>query len=179
MATNACFKISASGYFKGTVRESVLNLLTDPKPQSFDINEILNLDIDFEAKQILSKFYEYEDQHATLFMKYSELLPYIWNRIKNHPDKETLIKIFEQNILDNEGKCFTGMFNKTVNTLVGFYDDIKVEISTGSHIQALIQVTREKGQFNRESVEQILKEAGYTDDEIGPWVEAIDEEIKN
>ena len=69
------------------------------------------------------------------------------------------------------------MFNKTVNTLVGFYDDIKVEISTSSHIQALIQVARVKGQFNKESVERILKEAGYTDDEIGPWMEAIDEEI--
>ena len=111
-------------------------------------------------------------------MKYSELLPYVWNRIKNHSDRETLIKILEQNILDNEGKCFTGLFNKTVNTLVGFYDDIKVEISATSHIQALIQVARKKDQFNRESVEQILKEAGYVDDEIEPWMEAIDEELK-
>ena len=53
-----------------------------------------------------------------------------------------------------------------------------MEISTGSHIQALIQVAREKGNFNRESVERILKEAGYTDDEIEPWVEAIDDELK-
>ena len=78
----------------------------------------------------------------------------------------------------NKVKCFTGMFNKTVNTLVGFYDDIKVEISASSHIQALIQVARKKDQFNRESVGQILKEAGYTYDEIAPWIEAIDEELK-
>ena len=51
--------------------------------------------------------------------------------------------------LDNEGKCFIGMFNKTVNIFVGFYDDIKVEISSGSHIQALIQVAREKDQLKK------------------------------
>ena len=95
-------------------------------------------------------------------------------------DKAELIKILEEQIIDSECKCFTGRFNRTLSVLVGFYEDIKINISDQSRIGAIILNRKEKIipydlNIHKETAVNELLNAGYSKEEIEPWIEAIDE----
>ena len=67
-----------------------------------------------------------------------------------------------------------------LSVLVGFYDDIKVDISDNSRIGAIILST--KGQIIPYDIDdhknlalKNLLEAGYNEQEVASWIEEIDE----
>jgi hypothetical protein len=162
-----------------SVCESVQNLLRDPKPD-FSINDIINSSLNDKTKMALIEYCQDKTVHSVHLITYEELLSYVWNRIIKSKFKEELMRILEEQIADSECKCFTGRFNRTLSVLVGYYDDIKINISDSSRISAIILNCKEKIQpysskeHSRKAKEQLI-EAGYNESEIKEWIEAIAE----
>ncbi len=89
------------------------------------------------------------------------------------------MKILEEQIADSECKCFTGRFNRTLSVLVGFFDDIKINISDKSRISAIILNSKEKifpydTIKHKDTATKELIEAGYVEADFKDWIEAIE-----
>jgi hypothetical protein len=77
--------------------------------------------------------------------------------------------------------AFLNTKQRTLSVLVGFFDDIKINISDNARIGAIIITCKEKiipynSNDHKKLVEKELLEAGYTNEEIKPWIDAIDDE---
>jgi hypothetical protein len=66
---------------------------------------------------------------------YKSLLARIWLLIKKHPKKTDFIENVKIELYDSIGVCFTGRFNRLVNSLVGFIDGATVGISVKEQLQ--------------------------------------------
>jgi Leucine-rich repeat (LRR) protein len=162
-----------------SVCDSVQNLLNDPKP-IFSIEDIINSALNEKTKIALIEYCQDKTLHSVHLITYAELLSYVWNRIIKSDHRTELMRILEEQIAESECKCFTGRFNRTLSVLVGYYDDIKINISDNSRIGAIILNCREKIiPYNLEKHKEMaiteLIGAGYEEDEIKTWIEAIDE----
>jgi Leucine-rich repeat (LRR) protein len=162
-----------------TVCESLQSLLKDDKPL-FSINDIIASNLNLITKESLIEYCQDDSVHSVHLITYTELLGYVWQRIIKSEYKEELFKILEEQIAESECKCFTGRFNRTLSVLVGFFDDIKINISDNARIGAIIITCKEKiipynSYDHKKMVLKELLEAGYTEEEIKPWIEAIDD----
>jgi Leucine-rich repeat (LRR) protein len=163
-----------------TVCDSLQSLLKDEKPL-FSINDIIASNLNLITKESLIEYCQNDSVHSVHLITYTELLGFVWQRIIKSVYKEELFKILEEQIAESECKCFTGRFNRTLSVLVGFYDDIKINISDNARIGAIIITCKEKitpynSHDHKNMVEKELLEAGYTNEEIKPWVDAIGDE---
>jgi Leucine-rich repeat (LRR) protein len=163
-----------------TVCESLQSLLKDTKPL-FSINDIIASDLNLITKESLIEYCQDDSVHSIHLITYSELLGYVWQRIIKSIHKEELFRILEEQIAESECKCFTGRFNRTISVLVGFFDDIKINISDNARIGAIIITCKEKiipynSNDHKKMVLKELLEAGYTESEIKPWIDAIEDE---
>lgn len=166
-----------------SVCKSLISLLSDPKPQSTTdelLASISSMGVTKRAMRLLDTYCADKCIHSVHMITYEELLSYVWNRILQSEHKIELVRILLQQVLESENKCFTGRFNRTLSTLVGFSPDIVIEISDASRIGAIILAIRDRIQpydiaahVATAAVE--LQEAGYTTDEIEPWLRAISE----
>ncbi len=120
-----------------TVCDSVQNLLKDPKNE-FIIDDVINSGLNKSTIESIIEYCQDETVHSVHLITYIELFSLVWNRIINSIHKIELMKILEEQIADSECKCFTGRFNRTLSVLVGFFDDIKINISDKSRISAII-----------------------------------------
>ncbi len=162
-----------------TVCESVQSLLKDPK-NDFSIENVINSSLD---KKTIGSLIEYcldQTVHSVHLITYIELLALIWVRIQNSIHKTELMRILEEQIADSECKCFTGRFNRTLSVLVGFFDDIKINISNKSRISAIILNTKDKiipydAIKHKEIAINELVEAGYLEADFKDWIDAIDD----
>ncbi len=160
-----------------TVCDSLRALLSDSKPE-FTIDNIINSDLNDKTKTALIEYCQDKTVHSIHLITYEELLSYIWNRIIKSEHHLELKKILEEQIADAECMCFTGRFNRTLSVLVGFYDDIKINISDNSRISAIILNCKEKiipydNLLHQEMSRKELIDAGYNELEIEPWISAI------
>jgi len=91
-----------------------------------------------------------------------------------------LMRILEEQIESAQCKCFTGIFNRTLSVLVGFYDDIDINISDKSRIGAIILNCKEKivpydlNEHKKRAKTELI-DMGYDEAEIEIWIDAIDE----
>lgn len=76
-----------------------------------------------------------DDVHTKTNMSYGELLAKVWILVKNHPQKEDFIANVKIELKASVGVCFTGRFNRLVNSLIGFVDGITVGISIQEQLQ--------------------------------------------
>ena len=162
-----------------TVCESVQRLVRDPEPD-FTVEMIIESGMDERAIRLLLEYCDDESVHSVHLLSFKELLSYVWARICRSEHRTELIRILGEQILDAECKCFTGRFNRTVSVLVGFYPDIVIEISDSSRIGTIIIKARDQTvpyhlKKHRDLAHKLLLEAGYGDEEIRPWLEAISE----
>lgn len=166
-----------------SVCTSLVALLSDTKPLLTGaelLASILASDLDTKAKVLVARYCADKSMHSDHHINYEELLSYVWNRIILSEHTTELVKILSQQILDSEGMCFTGRFNRTLSVLVGYYDDIVINISDASRISAIIlliknRMTEYDPVMHAEVATVELLEAGYTHDEIQSWIEAITE----
>ena len=170
-----------------TVCDSIQRLLTDPKP-NFTVECIIESELDEKAIRLILEYCEDKTVHSVHRLTYSELLAYVWARIVRSEHRSELIKILGEQVSDAECQCFTGRFNRTLSVLVGFYEDIIIEISDNSRIGAIITAIQKQLEAqaviddskpydpieHRRLAHLQLIEAGYTEAKIKPWVEAID-----
>ncbi len=162
-----------------TVCESVQSLLKDPK-NNFSIDQVINSSLNKSTIESLVEYCQDQTIHSVHLITYSELLALIWNRIINSVHILELLKILEEQIADSECKCFTGRFNRTLSVLVGFFDDIQINISDKSRISAIIVNTKDKilpydPIKHKEAAKIDLIEAGYQETDFKDWIDAIDD----
>ena len=167
-------------HIQKTVCESLQRLLKDPAPV-FSIQELIDSDLDKYVVRVLIRFCKDKSVHSVHLLTYAELLAYVWNRIKMSEHKIELLKILEEQVLDAEHKCFTGRFNRTLSVLVGFYPDIVIEIADSSRIGAIILAQQNSIRpydpvQHRRLAHDALTEAGYGQEQIQEWLEAISED---
>ncbi len=161
-----------------TVCESVQSLLKDPK-YNFTIEDLINSSLNKKTIESLIQYCQDETVHSVHLITYLELLSYVWNRIINSIHKTELMKILEEQIADSECKCFTGRFNRTLSVLVGFFDDIKINISDKSRISAIIINCKDKiipydPIKHKDAATKELIDAGYVEADFKDWIDAIE-----
>ena len=160
--------------------QSVNRLLNDPIVK-FDLNSIINSSLSSTTIERIIEYSENNMSHSIFELTFSELFAYVWARIERHENRTELYKILEEQILDSECMCFTGRFNRLISVLVGFYDDIQINISDSSRISAIIiqsknDIVPYDPVEHRIKAKLMLTEIGYNEQEIEPWIEAIDTE---
>ena len=166
-------------HIQQSVRRSVANLMCDPGPM-ISTKGILVTGLSHRANVLLHTYRRDFSVHTTFKLTYTQLLAYVWARIEKSEHKAELIKILEEQIIDAEGMCFTGRFNRTLSVLVGFYPDITIEIAGSAQINAIIAVTQRQvipysAAKHIALAKTRLEELGLGADKIQPWLDAIQE----
>lgn len=138
---------------------SITSLLKDPKPDTPDFSAL-----DEHVQGLIQSYCDDTTSHSVLLITYKELIAYVWARIQLSEYKDTLSQILEQEIRDSEGLCYIGRFNRTINALCGFYDDIEVQISDPDRINAIIHQHKTK-----DKITAAMQEAGYDTETIEVW----------
>ena len=162
-----------------SVNNSVRNLLKDPVV-TFDPQSIIESDLPAETKGTIINYCTCDAVHSTHDLTYAELFAYVWARIQKHEARTELYSILADQIKDSECKCFTGRFNRTLSVLIGFYEDIFINISDSSRISAIIIATGDHldpyiAAAHRDTATQALTESGYSLTDIQPWLDAIED----
>jgi hypothetical protein len=87
-------------------------------------------------------------------------LQYIWTRIIKYENRDDILGVLNQEISDGLCMCFTGRLTRLLNTLVGFYPDVQIQISDSEQITNIIMSlkTRVDGELLKESVKRELEE---------------------
>lgn len=116
--------------------------------------------------------------HSYLNIKYSDLILYVWNRIRSSEHKSDLIEILKSNINDSISYCFTGRLNKLLNTLCGFYDDVHIRISdreqANNVLYLLIKRYSDKDQIKKH-LRNELEERSTEADIIEEYIKIVDD----
>lgn len=162
-----------------SVQRSVVNLLKDPVIE-FNPSSVIESDLSAEIKSIIIEYCNDDMVHSIHGLTYSELFAYVWARIQKHESKTELCRILADQIRDSECKCFTGRFNRTLSVLVGFCDDISINISDSARISAIViavgsTINPYSPAIHRELMTQALTAAGYETEEFRPWIDAIED----
>jgi hypothetical protein len=144
--------------------------LNDIKQQILD-NEILTE----QSKRELLNYCDDSTQHCTYLITYSDLLIYVWSRIINNENKNEILKVLYQEISDGLCMCFTGRLTRLLNTLVGFYNDIEIQISDSEQITNIIISLKNKYEKDELKIElrKALIERQYSESIINEWLEYI------
>lgn len=166
-------------HIQATVCKSVQALTADTRTP-FTVDDIITADLSEHTKSRLIEYCEDTTVHTIHLLTYFELLGYVWARITRSPHTIELLRILEEQITDAECMCFTGRFNRTLSVLVGFYPEIKIEISDSSRISAIILAIKAElcpydVNTHTDIATKKLIDAGYSLEHIQPWLDALDE----
>lgn len=147
--------------------------LSDVKKQINECN-ILNKN----AKRLINLYCNDKTVHCVYFITFAELFCYVWDRIINSEHKEQLLIILNDEINSCEGLCFMGRMVRLVNTLVGFYPDIEIQISDSEQIASIILTIKknyilEDNEFVKNKIYQELLDRKYEINIINEWLEYI------
>ena len=91
-----------------------------------------------QTKREILNYCDDDAMHTRLLITYSDLLIYVWSRIMKSNNKDEILAVLNQEISDGLCMCFTGRLTRLLNTLVGFYDDIELQISDSEQITNII-----------------------------------------
>jgi hypothetical protein len=126
----------------------------------------------------IRQFSQNRERHCILYITFSELFQKVWNRIATQRCDETrfeLLKRLREEMIEAEAKCFMGQITRLLNVLVGFYDDICIEIDDSEQIYAKIQANRNRNNkvVNLDELVDELREIRISEDKIREWVDAV------
>lgn len=128
--------------------------------------------------------------HSRHAITLGHMLHELWTVVRVHPNQQDIIPVLVQEILDSDGYCFTGRFTRVLNSLSGFVDGIRFEISERERLQVrmpllygkLPEDTETLGDDGKqrfmEQVFETLKESQLEEREwvewMSPFAEALD-----
>jgi len=163
-----------------SVRKSIENLLSDRDELSSErLIEIILKEpsLTDTVKSQIIQYMEDKAELISIMVTFEDVLSKVIARIISRSDSEELFKILNEQMTEAECMCLTGRISRLVSTLDGFYDDIRIEVSSTEVISAIIlQVTDGPGtveEYKTEATRRLL-ESGYTAEEIEQWVAAIE-----
>jgi len=163
-------------------RES-MNRLTRNKPAlTFPqtMNEIESSTLKGGNFKKLTAFCECDEVVMGLNLTISEVIVAVWDRIRNHKDREEIINVLNIEIQDAKNMCFTGRVTRIVNCLCGFDSDVVMNISDSEQISNIINMLKikypddESLEKLREEFKGEMKERGYNDELIEEWAVHIE-----
>lgn len=133
----------------------------------------------------LELWWNEQSVHSTFGITYRQLLKQVWGIIEDNDFKEEMKKCLFQEISASMGVCFTGRFNRTINALSGFIDEVHVGISEGEEMQNRIVMclrklrelhgdqTEEYIEAAKKEVDGILTEFNIAEADKSAWLDAI------
>ncbi|ARF10414.1 hypothetical protein Hokovirus_1_293 [Hokovirus HKV1] len=104
---------------KSNIYINILNFMTNHKYQKTQDTDILinSINISNSAKDLLKKYVLEDFTFGNLHIKYSELLTSMLYYIMNQNNKDQLLKILDQEIIDTRNQNSDYIFTKTINVL--------------------------------------------------------------
>ena len=161
------FRNSLTNIFKD---KQLLDLIT-VKQQILENNFLLE-----QTKREILNYCDDDTMHTSLSITYSDLLVYVWSRIIKSNNKDEILTVLNQEINDGLCMCFTGRLTRLLNTLVGFYDDIELQISDSEQITNIIMSLKNKFTNEEELKDAVKKELldrQYSKTIINEWLDYI------
>jgi len=166
-------KIQASLY------DSIVYLLKD-KP-CITIKEMFK-EISEECPQtvvtLLEDYCKDRNVHSLLKVTFEDVLLGIWSKISHESSqRHEMIKVLNSEIIESFGKCFTGRLTRLVSCLVGFDDNVTIEISPNEQMSNISQIIYKKYKDVDEFKFHLRKEfteRGYSEEDISVWSEALE-----
>jgi hypothetical protein len=141
------------------------------------IKELISLNP--KCLEQLIEYLEIKDVHSILLINFEDLFLRVFQRIINSEHKTELMIRLDDEMTDSMCKCFTGRLTRLVNVLVGFFDDIEINISESERISAIILSvlsgsgttgTSDMTDELKEICRTKLKEAEVEESEIEKWL---------
>ena len=162
-------------------RNSLENLLKDKNLLSLDqvlqnINNTSPKLLSDNSKDLIKLYCQSEFSHSTYLVSYAELLKYVWSRIEKNKNKDELIKIYDEELYDGMGLCFTGRLTRLLNVLSGYYHDIEIQIGDSEQISNIIVKlkNRYEGLDLKKAVKKELEEREFAPGIIKEWINYLD-----
>lgn len=155
--------------------DSCKNLLTDTIP-NYEFNGIGDNGSGEKVDLIIHRDFLNMEVHCKLHVSYKEIFQKVWNRIQsceNLDTRQIMIERLKDEVIESDEKCFLGKITRIVNSLVGFFDDIQIQI--GSADQILSKIRRHidtNGKIERESLLRDLIEINVPEDIAMEYIEA-------
>jgi hypothetical protein len=168
-----------SSSIQKSLQKSIFNLLNDPNDITDEQLKVLIVEtneINDQTKSILFEYMAIGDEHSTIGITFTDLLKKVILRIDKNPD---LYQRLNEEMMDSECKCFTGRLTRLVNVLVGFCEDIRIEIGCAEQISNVISLVRERHQLDdsdeltdeaKEEIRVELLGRGYELSVINEWL---------
>ena len=130
---------------------------------------------------IIPKCLRSEEIHTVLNITLSDCYQLVHSRILKFDNEEIqkeLFKRLEEEVVDGESMCFTGKFTRLVNTLVGFDENIRLDISQNEQISAIIINEKDKLKpYDKEkhinAVRTLLTELNISSETQDEWINEI------
>ncbi len=181
-----------SSAVQASVKKSIYNLLNDrsiPDLSDDHLRElIVGLPSDLlsdETKSALLEYMASSEEHSTLAITFSDLLKKVINRMEKSEGevRKDLYQRLNEEMADAECKCFTGRLSRLVNVLVGFFDDIRIEISGAEQISVVIALVKTRHNIGDEDevtpeakaeIRTELEARGYETGVIEEWLAALE-----
>jgi hypothetical protein len=142
---------------------------------------------DQKVDTLINNYCANKDKHSAAEVNWETVFIKIWERVNNpdkfqslwangvRPEPEEMKARLKQEILESEGMCFTGRLSRVVNSLMGFYSDINIQIGSIDQINARInQVLAKYGdsdiETQKEKIRESLREIDVSDSKIEEWI---------
>ena len=163
-----------SSSIQQSTNKSINNLMKDTinVPKEDLIKELVSLNP--KCLEQLIEYLEVSDVHSILLINFEDLFLRVFQRIVNSEHKTELLIRLDDEMSDSMCKCFTGRLTRLINVLVGFFEDIEINISESERISAIILYvlsgTGEMTDELKEICRTKLNEAGVEESEIEKWL---------
>ena len=164
---------------QNSFRNSLNNIFKDKQLLDLTVIKQQILENNILTEQTKREILNYCDdsiEHTSYLITYSDLLIYVWSRIIVSANADVILSVLNQEISDGLCMCFTGRLTRLLNTLVGFYSDIELQISDSEQITNIIMVLKNKfpsGEELRDAVKKELYERQYSESIINEWIDYI------
>lgn len=109
---------------------------------------------------------------------YGKVLDSMWQFVKTHPEKESLMAIIRIELQDNVGMCAQGNLTRICNILAGYLEGIGSQESLAERLGRLLPPLKEISNRDERHIRalDILKENGVPDVEWDSWLDAVMDE---
>lgn len=167
-----------------SINNSIKNIIKDKLDITFDemkFEIITSVKLSKQVKDLVEIFCKNNELHLLFNINYIDLLLSVWNIIRKHKNKDDILEIFENEIIESSDKCFTGKFGRLINVLNGFDERIQIVIDEKTHIGNVIsniQMKLEKEEnYSVEKHKELSKikliEDGINLEMIETWISYI------
>ena len=181
-----------SSSVQASIKQSIFNLLNDQTLDEISDDQLRELIIGLssdllrdETKSVLLEYMASSEEHSTLNITFADLLKKVIRRVEKSEGevRKDLYQRLNEEMADAECKCFTGRLSRLVNVLVGFFDDIRIEISGAEQISVVIALVKARHRIGDEDevtpeakaeIRTELEARGYEPSVIEEWLAALE-----